>query len=220
MRPSASSRGFTLVELLISMALGTIIMLAVFSSYLYLGRNLTRLSYKGILEVQSRKILTTLASDIRNTQRIIYDSTNGSPSSSALTLIVYNTDPSKGNTDCSAGNVPTFTVTYIYDPIGKTLSRNPDAAGAGVPVTLVSAIQDPACQVPVTMESFSFYYYTTSGNTATPLPSSPMSIKQVGVSFALQAGSGGIQGQQGTLTGYQIASGQMLLSNRQLPDGS
>ena len=44
MRSTKSNAGFTLVEVLIGSTLAATILLAVISSYLFLGRNLTRLA--------------------------------------------------------------------------------------------------------------------------------------------------------------------------------
>jgi hypothetical protein len=200
MRPLASNRGFTLAELIVSMTLGMIVMLAVFSTYLYLGRNLTRLSYRSVLEGQSRKILNVFATDIRNTTSIV------SASASGLTLKTIHIDPI---TKVQTAPV----VTYVYN--SAKLSRDPDGSG---PVILNNDIGDANVQVPVTIPSFSFLYYNTNGSAV--LPNAPISIKQVALSFTLQAGVLAIQGQQGTLSSYPVASGKMPLINRPLPDGS
>ena len=203
MRPLASSRGFTLVELVVSMSIGTVVMLAVFSTYLYLGRNLTRLSYRSTLESQSRKILNTFATDIRNAKSVA-NPPAANPSTTTLALKM---------TDSS---------TVVYNFSADKLTRNP---GTGA-VILNYDIGDPHVQVPVTMPSFSFLYYTTTGGNpvsqfSSPAPPiTPMSIKQVAINFTLQAGTAAIQGQQGTLTSYPVASGRMPLLNRPLPDGS
>jgi len=194
MRSTTPNRGFTLVELLVSMSIGSIVMLAVFSTYIFLGRNLTRLSYRSTLETQSRKILTTFATDIRNAKSI----TN--PSTSTLTLKM------------------TDGATVIYNYSANKLTRNPNGSGA---IELNYDIIN--LQVPVTMPNFSFRYYTTANNTPTYQATTtivPMSIKQIAINYTLQAGTAAIQGQQGTLTSYTAASGRMLLLNRQLPDGS
>ena len=204
MRQFNSSRGFTLVELMVSMSLGMIVMLAVFSTYAYLGRNLTRLSYRSVMESQSRKILATLAADIRNTKSIA-NPPSANPSSTSLTL------------NMTSGG------TVVYDYSANKLTRNPNGTGA---IALIYDIGDANVQVPVSMLNFSFLYSTTSGGdpasqfAAPASPITPMSIKQVAINFTLQAGTDAIQGQQGTQSIYQVASSWMPLVNRQLPDGS
>ena len=222
MRPAASNRGFTLVELIVSMSLGTVVMLAVFSTYLYLGHNLTRLSYRSLMENQSRRILNTFASDIRNTKSI------RSASAITLTLNIYNQDPATKST------TPTLDVTYAYDSTNKALTRDPDGSGPAPPVALNANIGEGSVQVPVTLllpaNGRLFGYATTTGDLYTTAGTGPtyqstttlvpMSIKQVGLSFTLQAGDPAVQGQQGTFSSYQVSSNLLLLINHPLPDGS
>ena len=211
-----SNRGFTLVELIVSLSLGLVVILAVFSTYLYLGRNLTQLSYRNALESQSRKILTTFASDIRNTKSVT------SAAATNLALTIY-------NQDATLGSVPTMAVTYDFSTSGANpnkLTRN------GVP--LVKDAQDTSISVMIAMllptNGKLFSYSTTTGNTYTTAGTGPtyqatntlvpISIKQVAINFSLQAGDPLIQGAQGTLSTYPVASGQMPLINRQLLDGN
>jgi prepilin-type N-terminal cleavage/methylation domain-containing protein len=208
MRPTANSRGFTLVELMISMSLGTVVMLAVFSTYNYLGRNLTKLSYRHILESQSRKILTSLAGDIRKTKSI------AAASATALNLRL----------------IDGSSVDYTFNAGTGKISRDPDGAGPAPAAILNYDIGDANVQVPVTLPNFSFTYYTTTGNAFTVAGTGPTyqntttivpkSIKQVVISFTLQAGTTAIQGQQGTLTTYPVTSNRQLFVNRSMPDGS
>lgn len=204
MRPFAFNRGFTLVELMVSMSIGTVVMLAVFSTYLYLGRSLTRLSYRSALEGQSRKILNTFATDIRNALSVA-NPPAANPSASSLSLKMRDGS------------------TVVYDFSVNQLSRNAGGSGA---VVLNNNIGDSNVQVPVTMNNFSFLYYTTSGGnpvsqfTAPAPPITPISIKQVALSFTLQAGVPAIQGQQGTLTRYPVTSRRMSFINRPLLDGN
>lgn len=234
MRPFSSVRGFTLVELMVSMSIGTVVMAAVFSTYLYLGRNLTRLSYRSTLESQSRRILNTFATDIRNTKSI--KSTNDTGSGTGriidLTLILHNTDASKGT-------VPTMEVAYRYAYNATEniwiLTRDPDGSTlAKPPVRLNYTIGDSKVQVPVTLllpaDNQLFSYTTSYDNTFTTAGTGPtyqttatlvpMSIKQVAIGFILQAGTATIQGQQGTQSSYQVASGRLPLVNHTLPDGT
>lgn len=234
LRPIAFNRGFTLVELMVSMSIGTIVMLAVFSTYIYLGRNLTRLSYRATLESQSRKILGTFSSDIRNAKSVksISDTGTGTGRAIELILTLFNSDPSKGT-------VPTLEVAYkySYDAMDGiwVLTRDPDGNGLPrAPVRLNSAIGSNSVQVPVGLTLSSgdqlFSFTTASGNTFTTSGTGPtyqttstlvpMSVKQVAISFTLQAGTAAVQGQQGTLNSYAVASGRIPLVNHQLPDGS
>ncbi len=225
--PLPANRGFTLVELLVSMSLAVVVMAAVFSTYLYLGRNLTRLSYRSTLESQSRKILNTLTTDIRNAKSVVNASATG------LSLNVYNQDAGKGPVPLMKVVYAQTTATYPDGTTANKLTRttsNPDGSGASPSVTLNNDIGDANSQVQVSMTNLNFLYTTTTGNTFTTSGTGPsyqntttlvpMSIKQVAMVFVLQAGSSNIQGQQGTQSSYQVASGRMPLMNHPLPDGS
>jgi prepilin-type N-terminal cleavage/methylation domain-containing protein len=109
-RPSPRS-GFTLVELLMGLALSSMLLAAILSSYLFLGRSLTRLALQQELERQSRGTLVRLAADLRLTQSV----TSATDTALALT-------------------VPAGTVTYTYNGSTKTLTRT---ASFGASPTLV-----------------------------------------------------------------------------------
>ncbi len=191
-----SIRGFTLVEMLFVATLAGLIMVGMLSTYLFLGRNLTRLSYRRALEAQSRSILNTLGNDVRKAKAVSNVSANG------LTLTLLDGS----------------TVTYAYDGTTDYLSRN---AGSGA-VVLTSDLKGEAVQVPVTMPAATFAYYTTANGTPTYQGTGtlvPLSIKRIDLSFTLQAG-GGTQAASGTQSQFQTASARFLLRNRQLSDGS
>jgi len=59
------SSGFTLVEILIGAALSAAVMAAVLSSYLFLGRQLTRLAHQQTLETQARRTLGFFTQDVQ-----------------------------------------------------------------------------------------------------------------------------------------------------------
>jgi hypothetical protein len=127
------------------------------------------------------------------------------------------------NTIPNNGPVPLMKVVYAYNVSLGKLTRttsNPDGSGATPPVILNNDIGDANMQVPVTLPSFSFLYYTTGGGDPvsqfSPPAITPLSVKQVAVSFTLQAGDA----TQTTLSSYPAASGLMPLINRTLPDGS
>ena len=87
-------------------------------------------------------------------------------------------------------------------------------------VLLVKDIAGSNNQVTVAMTNFTLNCYTTTDGLLSLPVASTMSIKQIEISFILQAGVAGLQDQQGTLTQYRIASGRIPFVNRQLPDGS
>lgn len=187
-------RAFTLVELMIGMTLASMVMLGVLSTFLFMGRNSTRLSYQHALEIQSRTILHTLGLDVRNAKAI------ASASSTGMVLTLWNG------------------TSVTYDCSTSTLTRD---TGSG-PVALLSDIKGEKVQVPVTLSACSFSFSTTTdGTTVSQFNSAlvPLSIKQVAISFTLQAGNS-VQAGVGTMTTFQIASGWLLFSNKQLPDGT
>jgi len=187
-------RGYTLVELMIGLTLASVLMLAVLSTYLFLGRGSTRLSYQHALEIEARSMIETLASDVRNTKSI------ASASATGLGLVL----------------VDGSTVTYSY--ASNTLTRDP---GTGA-VALIKDIKGEKVQVSVTLPAFAFSYYTTTGGSPTYQSSGtlePISIKQVAFNGTLQAGTT-TQAQVGTMTSFPVASGWIIFRNRQLPDGT
>ena len=104
-----ASPGFTLAELIVGLTLSSMLLLAILSSYLFLGRNLTRLGINQELEKQSRRALSYLAFDLRMTRSV------SSATSTALTLVR-----------------PEGTVTYNYS--GGSLTRT---ASFGITPALV-----------------------------------------------------------------------------------
>ena len=179
---------FTLVELLIGMSLSLIIMTAVLSSYVFIGRSFTRSlgitsSNQPNLENQSRQTVTFFTQDARMAIGIAGTPTAPSPTSLILML------PS------SAG---TTTVTYTYDG-AKTLTRTTSAGASQI--------------LHSNLLSFSFKYYDTLAtqyDTSSPyyLPG----IKLIAITFTAQAGSSTNQ----TLTQiYRTDSPRVLLRNRQ-----
>lgn len=68
-------RGFTLVEVLISMSLASIILAGVFSSFLFIGRSGIRMQNYNEMEAQSRRALEMFAEDVRQASDITWDPT-------------------------------------------------------------------------------------------------------------------------------------------------
>jgi len=190
MRSSPQSRhGFTLVELLVGSALAAIVMSAVLSSYVYLGRNLTKLANYQTLESKGREALTYLRRDFALAQNV---KTGTSPTQSTVTLVL-----------------PGGEVTYTYASNKLTRTAN---FGANPSVTL---LKNDFCTCP----TFAFQYYTTNGdapldqNTATAYV--PYSIKQIQVSFTVQTPSVHSVSTRAT---YEAVSSRFLLRNKQLPN--
>jgi type II secretory pathway pseudopilin PulG len=110
--PARPSAGFTLLELLIGMSLALMVMGAVLSSYIFLGRNLARLANQQTLETQGRRALAYFAQDVRMASGLT------SPSVSGVTL-----------------TLPVASVTYTYDSSAHTLTRQVQGATAQILVS-------------------------------------------------------------------------------------
>lgn len=191
----ATSSAFTLVELLVGMTLALMVMTAVLTTYVSLGRNFTRSlglssANQPTLEGQGRRALAYFAQDVRMASGI-----SGTPSASTVTFTL---PTGTGST----------TVAYSYNSTTGTLTRNPSG---GTALVLTSGLL-----------SCYFRYYDASGNpydnNASPYAtdfssSSSLGIKQLSLSFTTQAGNS----TNGTLTQvYQTNSPRLLLRNKSL----
>jgi Tfp pilus assembly protein PilW len=97
----ASTRGFTVVEILISSTLAAMLLIAMLNTYTFLGRQLTKATNLQEMEYRSRIALGLLNRDFETASAV-----GSSPTSSTLTL-----------------TVPSGTVTYTYDSVNRTLTR-------------------------------------------------------------------------------------------------
>jgi prepilin-type N-terminal cleavage/methylation domain-containing protein len=189
----ANSRGFTLVELLIGASLGAMVMTAVLSSFLFMGRNLSRLASYQALENEARKALGYLRQDFALAKAV---KTGTTPSASSVTLVLPGGD-----------------VTYTYDSTTKKLRRQA-TFGAN---TDFSLLQNSQCDC----TSFTLQYFTTQDGAPTdqntPGANVPYSIKQIQVGFVLESPS---TWAAATRTRFEAASSRFLIRNRGLPDGT
>lgn len=121
-RATERRKGFSLVELLVAMAISTAVLAGVLSSLLLFTKTSLRLGIYNAMETQATKGIELFGRDLRMAQKI---TTAGTPINQVqLTL------PPVG-----AGSLTT--VTYTYDSAGRTFRR---AAGAATTV-LVSDIE-------------------------------------------------------------------------------
>src|SRR5262249_46206528 len=102
-RALTTTRGFTLLEVLISTSLAGIVIAGMLSTFLFLGRNLSRLASQQALENETRKALIHLRRDFGLARGIKNGTT---PTSSTVTLALASGD-----------------VTYTYDSTAKNLRR-------------------------------------------------------------------------------------------------
>ncbi len=101
---SQSSRGFTLVELLIGASLAAVITLGVISAFTFLGRNMVRIANNSDLQSRAAIASATVQKDVANAAAVI------AVSATSLTLTV----------NTGAG---TDTVTYAYDANADEVTR-------------------------------------------------------------------------------------------------
>lgn len=95
-----NQRGFTVVEVLISSALGTMLILAMLNVYVFLGKSMIRAANIQEMEYRSRIALGLLNRDIETASAVT------SPTDASVVI-----------------TVPAGTVTYTYSSVNKTLTR-------------------------------------------------------------------------------------------------
>lgn len=209
-RPSASAAvspgrlrgagpGFTLVELLIGMSLALILIIAVLSSYVFLGRSFSRTLGVGManqptLEAQGRRTLETFALDVEMTAAI------SNPTASEITLTVPH---STGGTQ---------DVTYYYNSTAAPVA----IYGVTVAAHALARI-DRSSSTAKTLHSnlltCSFTYYDVSANPYTTFVNYLPGIKQISLALTAQGGSS----TNNTLTQvYTVASPRLLFRNKNL----
>lgn len=193
MRPAHQRRGFTLVELMIGSALAAIVMAALLSSFVFIGRNLSRLASSQALENEARKAFAYLRQDFA-TARAIKSGTT--PTASSVTLLL-----------------PSGEVSYTYDSSTRKLRRQTTAS----PAADFYLLGNDQC----ICTSFAFSYYTSSdGSPTSQLSSStiiPYSVKQVEVGFVLESPTDWARERRAR---YEAASSRFLIRNRTAPDGT
>lgn len=84
--------GFTLVEVMISAALGSFLVMGVLSTFLFIGRTQANLVNYGDMEGQSRRSLETFAQDVRQANDIAWASSTDFTITVNLVAIRYHFD--------------------------------------------------------------------------------------------------------------------------------
>lgn len=120
--------GFSLVELLISLALVMMLMLALLTSYVFIARGDQSLQNYGEMNAQARKLLDRLGEDLRAAT----DVTNFTATSLTLTV------------PANPAGTSTQDVTWDYNSVNGTVTRQ---AGGAAAATLARDV-----------ETFTFYY--------------------------------------------------------------
>lgn len=193
MKKALARRGFTMVELMIGASLAAMIMVAVLSSFLFLGRNLARVASYQALENEARKGMAYLRQDFALAKSV---KSGTAPTASSVTLVLPGGD-----------------VTYTYDSAARRL-RRVAAFGTNRDFYLLASGH---CDC----TAFEFDYFTTTDAAPTDQSAStvyvPYSIKQIEVSFTLESPT---TWSTGSRTRYEAASSRFLIRNRGAPDGT
>ncbi len=201
-----SRAAFTLVELLIGLSLSLIVMTAVLTTYVSLGRNFTRSlglssANQPNLESQARRTLAAFAQDVRVSRGI-----SGTPSAISLTLTVPTTSGTKTVSYYINATASPVTVTlsgYNTTVPARTLVRVDGSSGATL--ILQSSLQVGG--------NNTFIYYDATGYPYTTFVNYLSGIKQVSFAITTQAGSS----INGTLTeAYETDSPRIFFRNKTL----
>jgi prepilin-type N-terminal cleavage/methylation domain-containing protein len=181
---SSPRRGFTLVEVLVSLSVSAIVIGGVLGAYVFLGRNLGRMVNLQQQQVQSRRTLRMFIQDLSTASSL------STATTSALTI----TKP-----------VSTGTATVSYSYTGPS----PSTAANG---TLVRTETSPSSSVTTLtilsgLTSFTFNYYNNGGTAVT---AATQSVKTVEFSFASAAGDSN----SSTLTTFNSVSPRVVLRNK------
>jgi prepilin-type N-terminal cleavage/methylation domain-containing protein len=125
--PFRRSSGFTLVEVMIAGAIGSLVLAGVLSSFLMIGRSSQRLFYYNDMEAGSRRILEEFAQDVRMASDSVYNS------ATSMTLTVPDNYTAYSNQVTYAfGSVTMGSVTYA-----NCFYRRPGNASSGAPPTIL-----------------------------------------------------------------------------------
>ena len=178
---------------MVGATLAGVVMASVLSAYIFIGRNLARLSSYQSLENESRKALAYLSRDLRIAENV---KTGTTPTESTVTLVL-----------------PAGEVSYTYSSLTKTLRRQ---ASFGASAEL-SFLHNDSCDC----TSFRFLYFTSSDGAptdqASPTTNVPYSIKQIGVIYVAESPASWTPQ---TRARYEVVSSRYLLRNRGAPDGT
>jgi prepilin-type N-terminal cleavage/methylation domain-containing protein len=159
---SPARRGFTLVELMVSLSVAAIVLGGVLGAYLFLGRNLTRLVNLQQQQTQTRRALRNFTQDLSATVQV----TTATVSQIAL---------SKTITGGTAAVTYTYTAPSPATAANGTLTRT-DSTGT---TTLLSGLT-----------SFAFAYFTESGASVSASPQSVKSVEFAFTSAAGSSSTG------------------------------
>jgi prepilin-type N-terminal cleavage/methylation domain-containing protein len=163
-RVSRPSRGFTLVEMMIGLAIATAILMGILSTYILAVKGLTAVSNYAEIHAGGRRSADTIARDMRSVSSVVsfpnpsnivvaiptsFDLSGAVTGSKTVTYFMsngalYRTDSSTGFTDRLATNIYQLTFT-LYDRNTNVTSQLNSAKGIQVDIklrkTVISQIQ-------------------------------------------------------------------------------
>jgi prepilin-type N-terminal cleavage/methylation domain-containing protein len=183
-RVERARRGFTLVELMVSLSVSAIVLGGVLAAYIFLGRNLARLVNTQHQQVQSRRTLVMFTKDLSTASAL----------STATTSRITLTKP------VASGNA---TVAYVYTAPSPASAAN----GTLVRTETLPSSSPTTLTILSGLTSFTFNYYNGGGTAVT---SSPQSVKTVEFTFASAAGNAN----NATLTAFNSVSPRVVLRNK------
>ncbi len=152
--------GFTLTEVMVASGLAAMIMSAVLTAFLFMGRSTVRLQNYQELETEARTAIELFAQDARTAAAVTWHSAH------SITL----TSPT------SAGG---SSVTYTYDADGGTFTRQQKTPSVGTARVLISGINHFA---------FSAYTITADRLVLSDLDAAGRNTKQIQLSLSAQRG--------------------------------
>ena len=193
MRKVTPRAAFTLLEVMIATSLAAVVMTSVFSTYIYLARNLARLSSYQALEHESRKALSYLARDFAQAKMV---KSGTIPTESEVTLVL-----------------PAGEVSYTFDATTKSLRRQANF-GANRDAFL---LRSGYCEC----TAFKLRYYTISDSAPTDQGgvgrNVPFSIKKIEVGYVVESPAAWTAE---TRSRFAVASARYVIRNRGAPDGN
>ncbi len=154
-RKALPAAGFTFVEVMIALAIGTVVLAGVLTTYVTAIKGFAASSNYWEIHRGGRKSVDILARDMRSVSSIAsypnssniavniptaFDSAGKIASTKIVTYsvtngVLYRNDSSTGLTDSLATNIVTLTFT-LYDRVGKTTTRTNTMKGIQVDIKL------------------------------------------------------------------------------------